>query len=391
MINSIRSRKVLTQRHNQADKVFDTLSALSDLGLNNHKAFYYPKGLTVLVLENNKEYIWQETSIIVEQFGDAVNKVLTDDFTYPEGVVVDNLDYSNKAYNFYELGGGDVNYTNLNLMPVTVGGYNAGTSFNNRNNKQMWDGLLYPTLNPTLANPSAIFTLSQTNLILVSSVIGTLQLTSTFNRGSISPAYSTSGFRAGTAIARIFTGTGTTNQTSSANTLNYFISNYTVVIGLNTWTCKVTYNEGEQPLDSAGNPFSTPLPAGETDVITRSFEGVYPLFCTSNNITTATQQVLVSMITGTNIVLNLVAEPNNINKQFIEIPNIWLTNRPIIGIQEFNANSGNFEYPGGSAASSLTYYTQSSVVKTIIGNNINYTRFTHNSTQRGALQIRLIF
>jgi hypothetical protein len=44
----------------------------------------------------------------------------------------------------YGSGGGGGTYTNLTQMPVTVGGYIAGTTFTAQTMSQMFDGLLYP-------------------------------------------------------------------------------------------------------------------------------------------------------------------------------------------------------------------------------------------------------
>lgn len=43
-------------------------------------------------------------------------------------------------------------YTNPMPMPEEVGGYPAGTTFNNQTMQQMWDGLLYPYQEPTFAS-----------------------------------------------------------------------------------------------------------------------------------------------------------------------------------------------------------------------------------------------
>ena len=99
-----------------------------------------------------------------------------------------------------------------------------------------------------------------------------------------------------------------------------------------------------------------------------SFEGVYPLFATTSNITTLTQQTLVSMLTGNNISMTLVAETGG-NKQKFEIPTAWTgapTNKPLLGILTYNSVSGNYEYQGGlnlpstiaaDRRISLTYWT----------------------------------
>ena len=49
-------------------------------------------------------------------------------------------------------GPGAVSYTQATPMPEDVGGYKAGSTFLNRTNQQMWDGLLYPFQEPTFTS-----------------------------------------------------------------------------------------------------------------------------------------------------------------------------------------------------------------------------------------------
>ena len=95
------------------------------------------------------------------------------------------------------------------------------------------------------------------------------------------------------------------------------------------------------------------------------------------------------MLTGNNIVLNMVAETGG-NKQSFEIATDWLAVRPLVGIQTFNTVSSTWEYQGGSANTSLTYWTVTDVTETIKGNTVNYKKFTYNGTDRSATQIKII-
>jgi len=48
--------------------------------------------------------------------------------------------------------GGSVSYTNANPSTITVGGYNAGSTFASQTNQQMWDGLMYPYIPPAFTS-----------------------------------------------------------------------------------------------------------------------------------------------------------------------------------------------------------------------------------------------
>lgn len=69
---------------------------LKNLGLDNNLAYIYYKGLEVTCIEERTKWEWKEVEI-----GD--DKLLDNDFTYPNGLIVDGVDYSNKVYNFAKI------------------------------------------------------------------------------------------------------------------------------------------------------------------------------------------------------------------------------------------------------------------------------------------------
>tara|TARA_R110000772_G_scaffold5884_1_gene20918 strand:- start:388 stop:1710 length:1323 start_codon:yes stop_codon:yes gene_type:complete len=282
------------------------------------------------------------------------------------------------------------NFINSTALPQNFPGnspfdnISTGTSFPSpgKSFQEMMDLMLYPTLFPTLSNPQQqSFTLSPNGFREIGEVfsIGAITLTSTFNRGSINPAYGTNGFRSGLPNAYIYTGGGSITSPQSSTSLSNNTSNtvsYTVVSGYNNWTSAISYDQGPQPLDSTGNNFNTPLPAGTTSSITRNIRGVYPTFATTVNISTLTKQTLQSMTFYEQV--SMVAETGG-NKQIIEIPVAWST---ITGLQQFNTFSGTWD------SINLSQFTITSVTNTIQGNVINYNRYTHNGATIGARQLR---
>lgn len=237
---------------------------------------------------------------------------------------------------------------------------------------------------PTFTAPSFSLTASGDSLRIIGDSTS-FTLTFNFNRGQIRgdlvggiwDPNEVQNPRAGASVSYTIDGV-----TKTGNTLDRTV---TVAIGNNTYSATVTYAEGAQPLDSAGNDFSTPLAAGTSPSQSDSFEGVYPLFASTSTITTATQQTLRSMLNANNINIDLVAESGD-NKQFFEIPDAWLTNRDLNKVEFFNTVSGQFD-----STNQLSTFTTSSVSKTIEGNTVAYTRYTNNQADRGSLLIRLIF
>ena len=274
-------------------------------------------------------------------------------------------------------------YTTTAPTGVTVGGIPAGTTFTDASISSVLSMMLEPELFPTLTAPSSTFTLTQEGLQEIGAVIATLNFGAAFNRGLISPAYTTSGFRAGLPNQYTYTGTGLSNKALTALTDSNTVSNYTVTSGAQSWTGRVAYDAGPQPLSSKGNNYSTALAAGNTSIVTRTITGVYPFFATTADITTFTKQALVSH-TSTYFQANVVAESGGI-KQAVQLPVAFKT---IVGIQFYNTVSSAWEWLGGSKVNSLLLFTVTDINLTINGASVAYKLYTHNSDTIGARQLR---
>lgn len=276
-----------------------------------------------------------------------------------------------------------INYTNASPSVITVGGINAGTTFNKKKLSELFDMLLYPELFPTLTSPSGTFVLSQSGLHEIGEVVATLNFTATFSRGSISPAYGTNGFRSGLPNTYRYAGSGLSDFASTALSDAKTVSNYTVLNGVQTWSGYVSYDAGQQPLSSKGNNYSTPLAAGNTSTVNRTITGVYPTFATTSAIATMTKQAL-ALMNSTYIEVNMVAE-SGLDKQGIDFPISWSA---ITGIQFFNTINSQWEWINGSKANSLLTFTVTSTTNNVQGNSISYNRFSHNGSTIGARQLR---
>jgi hypothetical protein len=168
---------------------------------------------------------------------------------------------------------------------------------------------------------------------------------------------------------------------------------YSVIISSQSWGVCTCYDAGSPALGSKGTQYCTALSAGCTSAANSSIVGVYPLFGTTSSITVLTKQSLVDMTTANNVQMNLVSDSSP-NKQKFEIPCAWLstpTNRPLVGVQQYNTVSAQWEYPGGSQGSSLALWNCSTSSETIQGNSIGYCRYTYNGVDRSAVCIRLVF
>lgn len=284
-------------------------------------------------------------------------------------------------------------------MPSAVGGIPAGTrvyDLQGDSLRTILNDLLFPTQYPTLTGPSATIAVAPTTTLYEVSSNVSLIFTSTLNRGSISPQYNAdSPYRSGVPNNFNFGGTGPGLVDISTSTNPYAAPSFdaSIPLGSYTWNVVIGHDGGVQPFDSKGNTYDSSLGAGTVNSNTITITGVYPLFATTVSIGTMTKQSLVLMTTSGPITLSMVTESGG-NKQAFEVPNAWIgapTNNPLTGVRTYNTVSGQWEYQGGTAGTSLTYWTSSSTTETIQGQSINYTKYTYNSDDRSAVQIRLEF
>jgi hypothetical protein len=154
----------------------------------------------------------------------------------------------------------------------------------------------------------------------------------------------------------------------------------TVIPGAQSWTSAVAYDAGEQPLNSIGGNYDSPLAAGTTSAITKTITGVYPTFATTSTISTLTQQSLQSMTTYEQV--SMVTEAGSADKQTIEIPDAWST---ITGLQQFNTLSSTWD-----TILLSTFTGPTPITRTIQSNTVDYNRYIHNGPITGARQLRFL-
>lgn len=274
-------------------------------------------------------------------------------------------------------------------MPNAVGGYPAGTSVASLKGDsliEMWDNLLFPTVNPTYVAPYNTYNITPNTELQIIGDILNITSTASLNKGQILVAGVFQNYRSGDPSSYFYTdpsGNTLLTQVDTSSLVNtQTINGYKVTLGYQNFTNQISYKTGPQPLTNKGTVVDSPLPANSTSIITRRYEGVYPIFAKTSNITTYTQQPLYSMITGQNIVLALVAESGG-NKQSFDLPDAF---RALVGIEQLNTVSNNYE-----AIDINTWLPITSTTHTINGEVISYNRYTYNGAQRSNVSIRLKF
>ena len=243
------------------------------------------------------------------------------------------------------------------LTSMKVGGINTGTTYEQGTLiETILRDMLSPLLYPTLTDPSA--SLSPSGSLLLEKGASRMEtITVNFNRGSINPAYGTSGYRSGEA------------QEYKINDGNIQTTNvFTVELDQyhNTFVGNVSYAEGEQPKDSAHHDYDYPLPAGDVDSPTLTYEFVNAIWANDDILTDITKCGLISYSAKQKTFV--FPDCTISNPEVFDVPTVW----NITAIEVKNDLNGLFEDCAVEFTSSETSHSDAG------GTSVNYTRYTCN-------------
>ena len=256
----------------------------------------------VYVYENSITTLWFESLVECEggpwvlireydkDIPDPVGPVGTTDYNqlYNRPMINSVLLAGDKTSEQLKIEGGDASLSADLTASKTVGGITSGKKYNKGDKLEgIFRDMLNPVEVPSLTGPSA--TISAAGGTLVEEGETTQKtLTISFNRGSISPAYGTSGNRAGAATG--YSINGGASQAGGTFTVSVNESN-------KNFTGRVDYAQGEQPKNSIGEDYDSPLPAGYVNTVALAFEVVAALWSNQANITTVAKEALISKST----------------------------------------------------------------------------------------------
>lgn len=175
-------------------------------------------------------------------------------------------------------GGSDI-YVGDSPTTCTVGGLGSGSAIFGCSVSCILQDILVPTLYPTFTNPSSDFYISPTTLLYEVGTSISITGDTSFDRGCIDPAYGTSGYRSGCAAIYEYNAFGNVYCYADTNSsYQECFRAHTMVYGNNTISSRVQYDVGEQPKDSAGDNYDSPLPSGCTSFDVFTLSGIYPYF-----------------------------------------------------------------------------------------------------------------
>lgn len=250
-------------------------------------------------------------------------------------------------------GSGDARLKNDLMASIAAGGIRVGDQFyKGEELENLWRALLDPVKGPTLTNPSVIIVPSG-GLLMEPGETKDTTLIIKFDRGSISPAYGTSGFRSGEV-------TGYTLNGSPVPDINCSV---TVSESNDTFSAVVEYSEGEQPKDSKGDDFGSPLPTGSVTSPVLTYEFVNPIWSNAADITQIVKEPLVSKNSKSK---TFKFPPQTVaNPEVFDIPKSWIVTK----IEAFNEITNRFE--------EINDFKKTDVVhQDLAGRDVDYIRYT---------------
>ncbi len=297
----------------------------------------------------------------------------TNDTTNPS-VVVDvvadgnmNPVTSNAVYDALQGSGGSLTRT-LNVT-CAAGGIKVGDTYTSGYSiEDLFHDMLDPVAYPTLTDPSVTISAPGSKL-LETGAQQSVTITATFNRGSINPAYGTSGYRSGAATGYSMNG----GESQAENTFTV-----TVDSTAKTYQATVTYAEGEQPKDSTGADYNTPLAAGSVTSNTITYDFVDAMWANTSNISTVAKLSLIAKSTKQRDMIFPAQTASN--PEIFDMPASWT----VTAVQVKNDLSGAYE--DASSQFTVTDVTHDDAS----GTSVAYKRYTFNmGVDTGARTIRV--
>jgi hypothetical protein len=264
--------------------------------------------------------------------------------------------------------------------PNAVGGIAKGTKVSDLEGKtfaEMFDDLLFPTVNPEFTKPSAS--------------IAFKNYSSPQEVGATGPtsANFTTGYNAGeiklNGVKQANRG-GTLDSTNSFIYVNGSSSNKTlpakVTLGKTTFNYRAAYNQGPQPKNNKGGNYDSPLAAGTADSSAITLNGTYPWYASTSAATSTNPVVKQSLVAWNTTAGNMstgqfTVQPSGTLPQVFKLP------RKLHTLQLKNALNGQME----TVTDVSKDYTESTETINIGGTNVTYYVYTYSGSTRGSVTL----
>lgn len=276
----------------------------------------------------------------------------------------------------YESAIADKNLT----TPNAVGGIAKGTKVSALEGKtfsEMFDELLFPTVNPTFTAPSASIAWKNyaTTQEVGSAGPTSANFTTGYNAGAINLNGVKQNNRGGshdTANSFIYVNGDATNKTLPA----------TLALGSTKFKYRAAYGEGPQPKNNKGGKYEHPLEAGTVDSAEISVNGTLPWYASTVTAGELTKQSLVAwnatagaMSTG-----EFTVQPHT-----AAAPQMFKTPRKASSLQMYNTVAKAFE------TVALSDWNETTVEENINGWDEKYYIYSYKGDARGSVKLIVKF
>lgn len=261
-------------------------------------------------------------------------------------------------------------------MTSSYGDFTKGTTVGDLEGKtynELFDGILFPTVNPTFNSPSASIKLNEYSSIQEVGAVAPVEdnFTVSFNAGSINLNGSKQEDRAGEQdLENSYIYTGNQNKDLPE----------TVALGSTSYYYYATYAEGPQPKNNKGVDYSTPLAAGSVNSSAVSVNGTLPWFA-STSAASAENPVIKQALVEWNTTLGNMVTPKFEVQPSGTLPQVFKLPRQLKTLQMLNTISGNMEIISTSA------YTETKENININGTDYEYFVYTYKGEDRGSVTL----
>jgi hypothetical protein len=289
---------------------------------------------------------------------------------------LDNLNDELEANTMYDSAMDDSLATVGNL-----GGIPAGTtaaSLKAKTLSQVFDDLLFPTVNPTFEAPTASLSLKSTsttpNIQEVGTTGASVPVEGSFNTGFNKGAIKIAGVKKQDRAGNLIPGGSFIYMNGNPSTREFPTE---IPDGFITYKYRAAHEAGPQPLDSKGGNYQTPLPKGTVDSGAVTVNGVYPYYTNKDNITAFSK---LALTTNKTLDVTFVAETAS-NKHAFKIP----TKFNVTKITLLNTRSGKYE------DYSVSRFSVTTETINVQGTNVQYKVYTRNDGTNGSSSFKITF
>ena len=235
----------------------------------------------------------------------------------------------------------------------------------NKTFSQLFDELIFPTVNPTFENPTASLSLKSTSTTPTIQEVGTtgasVPVAASFNTGYNPGAIKIAGVKKQNRGGDL-----KSNESfiyiNNAPTSKKFPTE--IPEGSIIYKYRAAYAQGPQPLDSKGNNYQTPLPAGTVDSAAVTINGVYPYFTNKDN----NEAFAKLALTTSNTLSAVKFKAEGPNKHTFKLPVKYTLTK----VELLNTLSGKYENYG------IDKFTKTTENIEVQGKQVEYAVYTRN-------------